>query len=150
MLSQHPFAAVFSSPLQRARRTCELSGLGDRMQIMEEILEWNYGDYEGITTPQIHETVPGWTVWTHGCPKGENASDVQERCERAISIALAAPGDGDVALFAHGHILRSLAGTWIGQGAVGGKHLILGTATTSVLGFERENRALKRWNAPCR
>ena len=149
VLSQHPFAAVFSSPLQRARRTCELSGLGDRMQIMEEILEWNYGDYEGITTPQIHETVPGWTVWTHGCPKGENASDVQERCERAISIALAAPGDGDVALFAHGHILRAITGTWLGLGAAGGHLFKLNTACVSILGWERGNRAVDRWNAPC-
>ena len=148
ILSRQPFAAVLSSPLQRARRTCELGGLGDQMQICTDIIEWDYGDYEGVTTPTIRETVPDWTVWTHGCPNGENAQQVQSRCERAIATALAAPGEGDVALFAHGHILRALAGTWIGTGAVGGRVLRLFTASISILGWEREVRAISRWNAP--
>ena len=109
ILTRLSFAAVFSSPLQRARRTCDLGGLGGQMQIMEDLLEWNYGDYEGITTATIRETVPDWTVWSHGCPKGENAQQVEVRCANAISTALAVPGEGDVALFAHGHILRALA-----------------------------------------
>ena len=148
VLSQQHFAAVFSSPLQRARRTCELAGLGDQMQICDDIIEWNYGDYEGITTATIRETVPDWTVWSHGCPKGENAQQVEVRCANAISTALAVPGEGDVALFAHGHILRALAGTWLGLGAAGGQLLRLGTASVSILGWERETRAIQRWNAP--
>ena len=148
VLSQQTFAAVFSSPLQRAQRTCELAGLGDQMQICDDIIEWNYGDYEGITTATIRETVPDWTVWSHGCPKGENAQQVEVRCANAISTALAVPGEGDVALFAHGHILRALAGTWLGLGAAGGQLLSLGTASVSILGWERETRAIQRWNAP--
>ena len=148
ILSRQQFAAVFSSPLQRARRTCELAGLGDRMQICEDIIEWNYGDYEGITTAVIRETVPQWTVWSHGCPDGEDAQQVEARCARAISTALAVPGEGDVALFAHGHILRALAGTWLGLGAAAGQLLQLGTASVSVLGWERETRAIQLWNAP--
>ena len=148
LLAGEHFARVWSSPLQRARRTCELAGLGDQADVMEGLREWDYGIYEGITTAEIRQSVPGWSVWSHGCPQGEDAAAVTRRCQEVIEQVVAI--DGDVALFAHGHILRSLAGTWIGQGAVGGKHLILGTATTSVLGFERENRALKRWNAPGR
>ena len=148
VLSQQTFAAVFSSPLQRAQRTCELAGLGDQMQSCDDIIEWNYGDYEGITTATIRETVPDWTVWSHGCPKGENAQQVEVRCANAISTALAVPGEGDVALFAHGHILRALAGTWLGLGAAGGQLLRLGTASVSILGWERETRAIQRWNAP--
>ena len=148
VLSQQTFAAVFSSPLQRARRTCELAGLGDQMQICDDIIEWNYGDYEGITTATIRESIPEWTVWSHGCPNGEDPPEVEARCARAISTALAIPEDGDVALFAHGHILRALAGTWLGLGAAGGQLLRLGTASVSILGWERETRAIQRWNAP--
>ena len=148
VLSQQTFAAVFSSPLQRAQRTCELAGLGDRMQICDDIIEWNYGDYEGVTTATIRETIPDWTVWSHGCPNGEGARQVEVRCTTAISTALAVPGEGDVALFAHGHILRALAGTWLGLGAAGGQLLRLGTASVSILGWERETRAIQRWNAP--
>ena len=148
LLAAERFAHVWTSPLQRARRTCELAGLAGQAEVMEGLKEWDYGTYEGITTAEIRQTLPEWSLWSHGCPQGEDAAAVTRRCEAVIEQVITV--DGDVALFAHGHILRSLAGTWIGQGAVGGKHLILGTATTSVLGFERENRALKRWNAPCR
>lgn len=148
VLKAQPFAAVFTSPLQRARRTCELGGLGEQAQVMEELLEWDYGDYEGITTPEIRKTVPGWTVWSHGCPNGEDTEAVQKRCEIAIQRALEVSEPGDVALFAHGHLLRALAGTWLGLGAVGGSLLKLGTGSICVLGFERENRAIVRWNAP--
>ncbi|WP_413297353.1 histidine phosphatase family protein [Synechococcus sp. MIT S9452] len=141
------FAQVWVSPLQRARRTCELAGLSDRAEVHQDLREWDYGDYEGITTKEIRQTVPNWSVWSHGCPGGEDATAVTARCQRLIDQLLTI--EGDVALFAHGHILRSLAGTWMEQGACGGKHLILGTGTYSVLGFERENRALKHWNAPC-
>ena len=148
ILGQQQFAAVFSTPLHRARRTCELAGLGHEMQICKDIVEWNYGDYEGITTTTIRQTVPNWTVWSHGCPGGEHAEHVEARCARAISTALAVPGEGDVALFAHGHILRALAGTWLGLGATAGQLLQLGTASVSVLGWERDIRAIQRWNSP--
>ena len=148
VLSQQQFAAVFSSPLQRAQRSCELAGLGDRMQICDDIIEWNYGDYEGITTATIRESIPDWTVWSHGCPNGEDPPQVEARCARAISTALAIPEDGDVALFAHGHILRALAGTWLGLGAAGGQLLRLGTASVSILGWERKTRVIERWNSP--
>ena len=148
VLTSQTFAAVFSSPLQRARRTCALSGLGERMAVMPELLEWDYGDYEGITTAEIRRTVPGWTVWSHACPNGDDADAVQQRCEIVINRALEVAEPGDVALFAHGHLLRALAGTWLGLGAVGGRLLKLGTGSICVLGFERENRAIVRWNAP--
>ena len=148
VLSQQHFAAVFSSPLQRARRTCELAGLGSSMTVMQELLEWNYGDYEGITTPEIQRKVHDWSVFTHGCPNGEDAQAVQKRCETAIAMALNAPGDGDVALFAHGHLLRALAGTWLGLGAMGGRLLMLSTGSLCVLGFEHGKHAIVRWNAP--
>ena len=147
-LTSHRFAAVFSSPLQRAQRTCELGGLGQQRRVMETLREWDYGDYEGITTLEIHKTIPNWTVWSHGCPNGEDAQAVQQRCEQTIAIALAEPGEGDVALFAHGHLLRALTGTWLGLGAAGGRYFQLGTGTICILGFEREQRAIARWNAP--
>ena len=148
ILSGRSFAAVFSSPLKRARRTCELSGLGERMQICDEIREWDYGDYEGITTEEIRQSVPDWTVWTHGCPNGESADQVQFRCETAIAEAMNIPGAGDVALFAHGHILRALTGTWLGLGASSGQLFKLGTASVSILGWERGIQAICHWNAP--
>ena len=147
ILSRETFSQVWVSPMQRARRTCELAGLGTRAEVHQDLREWDYGDYEGITTPEIRKSVPTWSVWSHGCPNGEDAAAVTKRCQRVIDQLLTI--EGNVALFAHGHILRSLAGTWMEQGAEGGKHLILGTGTFSVLGFERENRALKHWNAPC-
>ena len=149
LLAQQPFAAVLCSPLQRARRTCELAGLGAQAQIEPDLREWDYGAYEGITTAEIRRTVPDWTVFSHPCPGGEDAQQVQRRCERVIAHALElAGGEGRVALFAHGHLLRCLAGCWLGLGAGGGALLVLGTATVSVLGFERQRRTLLRWNAP--
>ena len=149
LLAQQPFAAVLCSPLQRAQRTCELAGLGAQAQIEPDLREWDYGAYEGITTAEIRRTVPDWTVFSHPCPGGEDAQQVQRRCERVIAHALElAGGEGRVALFAHGHLLRCLAGCWLGLGAGGGALLVLGTATVSVLGFERQRRTLLRWNAP--
>ena len=147
-LTTHQFAAVFSSPLQRAKRTCELGGLGQQRRILETLREWDYGDYEGITTLEIHKTIPNWTVWSHGCPNGEDAQAVQQRCEQTIAIALAEPGEGDVALFAHGHLLRALTGTWLGLGATAGRLFKLGTGNICILGFERGQRAISCWNAP--
>jgi len=149
-LASQRFAAVLVSPLQRARRTAELAGLGEGAQICPDLQEWDYGRYEGITTAAIREQVPDWTVWSHGCPEGESCPQVEERCQRVIALAesLATPQAPAVALVAHGHILRSLAGTWLGLGAAGGALLNLNTATISVLGHERERRTVVRWNAP--
>lgn len=148
-LADRPFAAVLTSPLQRARRTCELAGLGAQARVCPDMREWDYGAYEGLTSAEIRHAVPGWTVWSHGCPQGETAASVQARCEQVIGQALAAAGDqGAVALFAHGHILRALAATWLGLGASGGRLLALNTATISVLGCERETRVIQHWNSP--
>ena len=148
-LAGRPFVAVLTSPLQRARRTCDLAGLGAQASPCAELREWVYGTYEGLTTAEIRQTVPNWTVWSHGCPQGDTAETVQARCDAVIGQALAAAGDqGAVALFAHGHILRALAATWLGLGASGGRLLALGTATISVLGHERQTRVIQHWNSP--
>ena len=150
VLARQPFAAVLVSPLQRARRTAELAGLGAGARPCPDLQEWDYGRYEGITTAEIRRQVPNWTVWSHGCPGGEDSAQVEERCLRVIALAesLAGAGSGVVALVAHGHILRSLAGTWLGLGSAGGALFNLNTATLSVLGHERERRTLVRWNVP--
>ena len=153
-LAGRPFAAVLTSPLQRARRTCELAGLGDQARPCADLRDWDYGAYEGLTTAEIRQTVPTWTLWSHGCPEGDTAETVQARCDAVIGQALAAAGDGAagdggaVALFAHGHILRALAATWLGLGASGGRLLALGNATISVLGQERQTRVIQHWNSP--
>ena len=148
LLSRQEFAAVYTSPLQRARQTCALAGLGDQAVIEPDLREWDYGRYEGITTAEIRQTVPGWTVFTHPCPDGERLEQVQQRCEGLISRLVERHPGEKVALFAHGHILRSLAGCWLGLGVAGGALLVLGTGSFCVLGSEREQRALLRWNAP--
>ena len=144
-IADRRFALVLASPLARARRTAELLGLGDHLEIDPDLHEWNYGDYEGITTATIRETVPGWTVWSHPCPNGETGDEVAARCRRVIERALAA--DGDVALVAHGHLLRVLAATWLGLPPADGRLLRLDTGTECVLGFEHEYRTVVRWNA---
>ena len=148
LLSRQQFAAVYTSPLQRARQTCALAGLGAEAVIEPDLREWDYGRYEGITTAEIRQTVPGWTVFTHPCPDGERLEQVQQRCEGLISRLVERHPGEKVALFAHGHILRSLAGCWLGLGVAGGALLVLGTGSFCVLGSEREQRALLRWNAP--
>jgi len=148
LLAQHTFDAVYCSPLQRARRTCELAGLSGQAQREPDLREWDYGRYEGITTAEIRQSVPGWTVFSHPCPEGESLAQVQERCEGLITRLVDQHPGGRVALFAHGHILRSLAGCWLGLGAAGGALLVLGTGSFCVLGSEREQRALLHWNAP--
>ena len=146
LLAQQRFARVLTSPLQRARHTCELAGLGSQAMQDPRLMEWDYGDYEGITTAEIRRSVPGWTVFSHPCPGGESLAQVQSRCEGLIEDLL--ESDGPVALFAHGHLLRCLAGCWLELGARGGALLSLSTGSYSVLGFEREQRVLQQWNAP--
>ena len=136
------FALVLSSPRTRARETAALAGL--EPQVDDDLVEFDYGDYEGRTTPEIREQRPGWSVWADGAPGGETAAQVGARADRVIERALAA--GGDVALFAHGHLLRVLAARWIGLAAAYGGNLVLDTGSLSELGFERERRAVLLWN----
>jgi broad specificity phosphatase PhoE len=142
-LAGHEFALVLSSPLSRARETAELAGM--EPQLRDDLLEFDYGSYEGITTADIREQRPGWYLWRDGSPGGETAEDVGIRVDRVIDEALGA--EGDVAIFAHGHVLRALAARWVGQPASFGGSLKLDTGAVSVLGFEREVRVIERWNA---
>lgn len=141
-----PFARVLTSPLSRAAETCRLAGLGDRAENRDELLEWDYGDYDGLTTPEIRQERPDWRLWRDGCPGGETPDRVAARADRLIQELVAL--DGDAVLFAHGHVLRVLAARWIELGPEGGSRLALATATLSVLGWERETRAVRLWNAP--
>ena len=143
-LAGHDFALVLCSPLRRARETAERAGLGDRAEVMDDLREFDYGDYEGRTTPEIREERPGWSVWRDGTPGGERPDDVGERADRAIARVLEA--GGDVAVFAHGHLLRVLGARWVELPAVYGGHLALGTGAICELGYERERRAIWLWN----
>jgi probable phosphoglycerate mutase len=146
VLSDETFVLVLTSPLQRARETCELAGLGERAMVEPELAEWKYGDYEGLTTAQIRATRPGWSVFRDGCPGGETPEDVAARADRVLAKVRAA--EGNVALFAHGHIFRVLAARWIDLPASYGEHFLLDTATLNVLGYYGDSPALKIWNAP--
>ncbi len=139
-----PIDRVSSSPLSRARETCALLELDQPVTLDDDLVEWNYGDYEGITTKQIRETVPGWTVWSHPCPHGETAADVGARVDRVIATARAT--EGTTLVVAHGHVLRVLAARWLGLPPEGGRFFRLDTATVSLLGWERETPVLLSWN----
>lgn len=144
-LEQFDFSAVFSSPLARARETAELAGLD--AVVDDDLVEWDYGIHEGITTAKIRETEPGWSVWTHPMPGGESLGEVGARVDRVISRILQL--DGTVALVAHAHLLRVFGARWLELEPVEGRRLSLDTATISILGWERENRVITRWNDPC-
>ncbi|HEX3449781.1 MAG TPA: histidine phosphatase family protein, partial [Isosphaeraceae bacterium] len=146
VLAKEAIALVLCSPMQRARETCELAGLGDRAVIDPDLAEWNYGQYEGLTPKQIHEGAPGWLIFRDGCPGGEIPEQVSARVDRVIARARAAVAD--VALFAHGHVLRVLAVRWIGLPASAGQHFLLDTGTLCVLGYYRDIPAVKVWNGP--
>jgi broad specificity phosphatase PhoE len=141
-LAGRTFALVLSSPLSRARATAELAGL--EPQLRDDLVEFDYGEYEGITTAEIRERRPGWDLWRDGSPGGETAEQVGRRVDRVIEEALAA--GGDVAVVAHGHVLRALAARWVEQPAAFGGRLALDTGAISVLGFEREARVIRHWN----
>jgi broad specificity phosphatase PhoE len=143
-LAGETFALVLTSPRERARRTAELAGFPDA-EIDEDLVEWAYGDYEGITTEEIRETVPNWTVWTHPSPGGETADEVSARLDRVVARCL--ESSGDVLLVGHGHALRALAARWLRLSVVDGRLLKLDTGTVSVLGHERESPAVIHWNA---
>jgi broad specificity phosphatase PhoE len=143
-LAGQELALVLCSPLSRARETCELAGLGDRMQVRDDLLEWDYGEYEGITTADIRRTRPDWFLWRDGAPGGETAGQVGARADRVVAEALAA--GGDVALFSHGHVLRVIGARWIEQPAELGGRLALSTGALCRLGCEREVRVIWTWN----
>ena len=142
-LADTAFDLVLTSPRERARRTAELAGFPDA-HVEEDLAEWAYGDYEGVTTPEIREQVPGWTVWTHPCPGGESAADVGRRLDRVVGKVRA--HGGRVLAFGHGHASRVLAARWLAQPVDEGRFFRLDTATISVLAYEREFPVVARWN----
>jgi broad specificity phosphatase PhoE len=146
-LSAWTFHVVLTSPLQRAAQTCLLAGLGDVAQVRDDLREWDYGAYEGRTTAEIRSNRPRWNLWVDGVPGGESIEQVGARADRMIGEVRAA--DGDVALFAHGHVLRVIAARWLELPPDRGRSFVLETATHSVLGYERETPAILRWNLPC-
>ena len=156
------FESVLSSPMQRALDTCRAAGLGDQVETTEDLLEWDYGEYEGITTAEIRQERPDWYLWRDGCPGGETAADVGRRVDRVIAElgAQTAAGrflhsqagrfahGGDAAIFAHGHLLRVLTARWLGLGPESGALFKLDTGTISTLGYERDTRVVTGWNSP--
>jgi broad specificity phosphatase PhoE len=143
-LAGRSFAAVLTSPMSRARETCKLAGYGDIAEVTDDLLEWDYGIYEGRTTPAIRVEQPGWSVWTSPITGGESVEQVGERARRVIERAAAM--NGDVVLFAHAHVLRILTACWIGQTPVHGRHFALAAGSLSILGHERETRVIQLWN----
>jgi probable phosphoglycerate mutase len=143
-LREIDFALVLSSPLQRARRTAELAGFGDRLQLDDDLVELDYGEYEGITTAEIREQRPGWDLWRDGCPGGETVAQAAVRCARAIERARAA--DGPVLIVAHAHLLRTLAAVALELGPDAGRHLLVDPTSISVIGNERGTPAIRLWN----
>jgi len=146
VLAKETFELVLVSPMQRARETCERAGLGAAALINRDLMEWNYGEYEGLTSNQIHQGRPGWLIFRDGAPGGETPDQVGARVDRVIARARAAAGD--VALFAHGHVLRALGARWIGLPASDGQHFLLDTGTLCILGYYRDVPAVKVWNGP--
>jgi broad specificity phosphatase PhoE len=146
VLATNAFELVLCSPMQRARETCELAGLDDKVIIEPDLVEWDYGDYEGLTPKQIHEVAPGWLIFRDGCPGGEAPDQVGARVDRVIARARAVAGN--TALFAHGHVLRVFVARWIGLPASGGQHFLLNTGTLCVLGYYHEIPAVRIWNGP--
>jgi broad specificity phosphatase PhoE len=146
-LAAHHFAMVLTSPAQRARRTCELAGLGGAAIVEPNLAEWDYGAYEGRATEEIHRERPGWSLFRDGVPGGETLDQVGARARAVVERVQDSPGD--VALFAHGHILRILTALWLDLPPGGAQYFALGTATISILGYEHTNRVIRYWNLPC-
>jgi broad specificity phosphatase PhoE len=148
LLGRLPFTQVITSPLQRARRTCELAGLGAAAHVDPDVIEWHYGDYEGRTLADIRAERPGWTVFDDGCPGGESAAQVSARADRVVQRL--GTLDGLVAVFSHGHFLRALAVRWIGLPLRTGRHLGLDTGSLTVLGYDHRDMEvpmISTWNA---
>lgn len=146
LLASRSFELVLTSPLQRARVTCDLAGLGERAVLEPDLEEWNYGAYEGLTPKEIRARQPDWLVFRDGCPDGETPEEVGARVDRVIARVRAA--GGNAALFAHGHVLRVLAARWLALPATEGSRFLLDTATVSVLSSYHGIAAIRRWNVP--
>ncbi len=144
-LAGRPFALVLCSPLRRARETCELAGFGGEAVICDGLHEWDYGEYEGLTTPEIRSRRPGWNLWRDGCPEGETPEQVGGRADEVL--ARLRDGERDALLFAHGHILRVLAARWIRMEPAAGARLAIAAGGVGVLGYELETEVIQRWNA---
>jgi probable phosphoglycerate mutase len=142
ILAGRAFRLTLASPMKRALDTCRLAGYA--AEVSEDLREWDYGDYEGLTTVEIQTTAPGWTIWTGTAPNGETAADVGARADRVI--ARASEAGGDAVLFGHGHLLRVLAARWLGLDPDSGRLLALSTGSVSVLGHERTTRVIRLWN----
>jgi probable phosphoglycerate mutase len=145
VLAHKAFALILCSPMQRVRETCALAGLGGQAVIDPDLVEWNYGEYEGLAPKQIQDRAPGWLIFRDGCPGGETPDQVGARADRVIARSRAV--DGDTALFAHGHVLRVLVARWIGLPGAG-QHFLLDTGTLSVLSYYYETPAVRAWNGP--
>ena len=146
ILARNFSGLALCSPMQRARETCELAGFGQNMIVDPDLVEWNYGAYEGLTPKEIHEVAPGWLIFRDGCPRGETPEQVGARVDRIIARTRAR--DGDILLFAHGHVLRVLAARWIGLPPGGGQHFLLDTGTLCVLSYYHDVPAVRIWNGP--
>jgi len=149
VLRGHTFVLVLVSPMRRATDTARLAGLGEVARIDPDLQEWDYGEFEGLLTSEIRETYPGWTIWRGPWPGGETADEVTERADRILERCTAPEVTGDTLLIAHGHLLRVLAARWLGLPAASGEVFGLGTATVSILGWDRDTRVIELWNAPC-
>ena len=145
-LAGHEFALVLSSPLSRALDTCRLACLGEQVETADDLMEWDYGDYEGVTTAEVRTKRPKWSLWTDGVPGGETVAAVGLRCDAVLDEVREI--DGDVAIFGHGHALRILAARWLGLPPADGRLFALDPATISTLGWERETAVIRRWNDP--
>ena len=146
-LAGSAFVRVLSSPLSRALDTARLAGFGDRVETVDDLLEWDYGDYEGCTTVDIRTKRRRWSLWMDGTPGGESAADVGGRVDRLVKELRDV--DEEVLLFAHGHVLRVLAARWLGLTPADGRLFALDPATISTLGHERETAVIRLWNSPC-
>ena len=143
-LAGRRFGLVLCSPLARAAETCRLAGYGDEARFVDDLMEWDYGEYEGLRPDEILETRPGWTIWKDGVPKGETLEQVGERARKTIALANATKGD--VAVFSHGHLLRILAACWLGLPPDAGRYFDLAPASTSVLGYHGDAAIIRKWN----
>jgi len=138
---------VFTSPLSRALETCRIAGFGELAEVTDDLLEWDYGDYEGLTTPQIWESRAHWELFADGCPNGESAADVGARVDLFLDrVATAPDGNGDLLCFAHGHMLRVLTARWVRLWPEEGRRFLLNAGHLGILGYERETRVVTAWN----
>ena len=149
-LAEWNFGVVLTSPLRRARETCQIAGFAGRAEICEDLREWDYGEYEGLTTPQIWEHTPDWNLWRDGCPGGEQPGEVGARADRAIERLRAGAGDGDALAFAHGHIFRVLTARWLQMEPAGGARFTLSAGAICALGDERGTEVVQLWNFEAR